>query len=234
MPSSRADANMSPDAISHNQSGDASDSVASIFAHPQRAAGPATATDGDPIIRQLLANRARMTDGSDAHEDERQRRMYNMQRHSHQYRRLQVRDANAKWGDDLAALDAALAPEQQPIATPTHPAPLAVPLPAKRDRRVTFCVDPAHVISLPSIPSLSDSECSSWASVGNDAHEPVRAVPVLPPAISSTRSDAGVQEGRRGKRRSSGTGPAWRVIKMLGWALVAGGQSVMAGPMVGL
>ncbi|TPX41290.1 hypothetical protein SeMB42_g05633 [Synchytrium endobioticum] len=125
MPSSRADANMSPDAISHNQSGDASDSVASIFAHPQRAAGPATATDADPIIRQLLANRAKMTDVSDAHEDERQRRMYNMLRHSHQYRRLQVRDANAKWGDDLAALDAALASEQQPIATPTHPAPLA-------------------------------------------------------------------------------------------------------------
>jgi hypothetical protein len=44
----------------------------------------------DTIIQQLLKNRPSMTDVDEEHELERQRRMYNMLRHSSHYKRLQV------------------------------------------------------------------------------------------------------------------------------------------------
>ncbi|TPX46547.1 hypothetical protein SeMB42_g02217 [Synchytrium endobioticum] len=234
MPASQAQAQAQTQAHAHHDGDDATTAPSPTRPHPFQAAGPNDARVADPIIMQLLSTRVKMTDVSDAYEDERQRRMYNMLRHSHQYKRLQVRDANAKWGDDLAALDAALASESviPTTAKPTtpDPTPLAVPLPAKRkDRRVSFCVDPPRVISLPSLPSFSDSEGSSRASSTS-----VRTGPggpdVLAPRAPSESSDSPVQEPRRGKRRSSGTGPAWRVLKMLGWALVVGVESAMAAP----
>ncbi|KAJ3087173.1 hypothetical protein HK102_011669 [Quaeritorhiza haematococci] len=50
-----------------------------------------------------------MMDVSEDAEMERQRRMYNMLRHSHHYKKLQVEDANARWGSAMADLDLALA-----------------------------------------------------------------------------------------------------------------------------
>ncbi|KAJ3087513.1 hypothetical protein HK102_010901 [Quaeritorhiza haematococci] len=63
----------------------------------------------DPILQQLLAKRQKMMDVSASDELERQRRMYNMLRHSHHYKKLQVRDANARWGSAMTDLDFALA-----------------------------------------------------------------------------------------------------------------------------
>ncbi|RKO98691.1 hypothetical protein CXG81DRAFT_21118 [Caulochytrium protostelioides] len=60
----------------------------------------------DPIIAQLLINRQHQSDVSAADEEERQRRMYNMLRYSHHYKRLQVQHANSIWDTDLTqALD---------------------------------------------------------------------------------------------------------------------------------
>ncbi|KAJ3087174.1 hypothetical protein HK102_011670 [Quaeritorhiza haematococci] len=63
----------------------------------------------DPILQKLLSKRQKMMDVSEDAEMERQRRMYNMLRHSHHYKKLQVEDANARWGSAMADLELALA-----------------------------------------------------------------------------------------------------------------------------
>jgi hypothetical protein len=49
-----------------------------------------TVLSEDLIIKQLLKNRPPMTDVNEEFERERQRRMYNMLRHSNHYKRMQV------------------------------------------------------------------------------------------------------------------------------------------------
>ncbi|KAI8895903.1 hypothetical protein BC833DRAFT_622621 [Globomyces pollinis-pini] len=51
----------------------------------------------DIIIQKLLQNRPQMTDVNEDDERERQRRMYNMLRHSNHYKKLQVEMANDSW-----------------------------------------------------------------------------------------------------------------------------------------
>ncbi|KND02046.1 uncharacterized protein SPPG_02550 [Spizellomyces punctatus DAOM BR117] len=58
---------------------------------------PQVPTHNDPIISQLLSHREQMTDVSDADEQERQRRMYTMLRHSRKYKKIQVELANGRW-----------------------------------------------------------------------------------------------------------------------------------------
>ncbi|KAJ3328906.1 hypothetical protein HDU91_003992 [Kappamyces sp. JEL0680] len=58
----------------------------------------------DAIITELLRNRPAMTDVNEEFEKERQRRMYNMLRHSNHYKRLQVQFANHIWSEDGSAV----------------------------------------------------------------------------------------------------------------------------------
>ncbi|KAI9105933.1 hypothetical protein DFS34DRAFT_36802 [Phlyctochytrium arcticum] len=53
----------------------------------------------DPIIAQLLSSRQEMKDVSPEDEQERQRRMYIMLKYSRKYRKIQVEQANEKWGE---------------------------------------------------------------------------------------------------------------------------------------
>ncbi|TPX56288.1 hypothetical protein SpCBS45565_g08438 [Spizellomyces sp. 'palustris'] len=58
---------------------------------------PQVPINNDPIISQLLSHREQMTDVSHADEQERQRRMYTMLRHSRKYKKIQVELANGRW-----------------------------------------------------------------------------------------------------------------------------------------
>lgn len=63
----------------------------------------------DPIIQKILSQRTYMDDVSSDDELERQRRMLPMLRHSRKYKKLQVSDANQKWGlSKFSELDAFL------------------------------------------------------------------------------------------------------------------------------
>ncbi|KAJ3268443.1 hypothetical protein HDV01_002745 [Terramyces sp. JEL0728] len=56
----------------------------------------------DVIIQQLLKNRPAMNDVEEEFEKERQRRMYNMLRHSSHYKRIQVQLANSAWSEETS------------------------------------------------------------------------------------------------------------------------------------
>ncbi|KAJ3194997.1 hypothetical protein HK101_001383 [Irineochytrium annulatum] len=69
---------------------------------PRSAKSVAVGPEDDPIIAKMLEHRVVMTDVDPEAERERQKRMYNMMRHTPKYKRLQVAGANSRWMDDSA------------------------------------------------------------------------------------------------------------------------------------
>ncbi|KAJ3253528.1 hypothetical protein HK103_000497 [Boothiomyces macroporosus] len=100
----------------------------------------------DVIIQQLLKNRPAMNDVEEEFEKERQRRMYNMLRHSSHYKRIQVQLANSAWSEETSIFPSSKSTGLLNTNDLEEALDTVEPLPAvdkkqnipKRDRRVSF------------------------------------------------------------------------------------------------
>ncbi|KAJ3087172.1 hypothetical protein HK102_011668, partial [Quaeritorhiza haematococci] len=153
-------------------------------------ADPVHAFD-DPTLQQLLAKRQQMTDVSANDELERQRRMYNMLRHSHHYKKLQVRDANARWG---SAMDTSTLRSSSPLTSSASPPHLNLyPKREGRSRSPSCphgdtcpCHGSIHLILLPrKSPPLTPHHPPSTPPTAPTAPAPMTTPPPPPPTRST-------------------------------------------------
>ena len=118
----------------------------------------AEAFSQDRIIQSILAKRIPMTDVSIEAEKERQTRMYNMIRHSRQYKRMQVASANDKWCDNQQNHDLMFPMDNVGSAAPNNLFEAEILLAHQalcREAGVDSSVDTLKEASLPSLTAGS-------------------------------------------------------------------------------